>query len=368
MSIAGHENGNGTGASAAAPDGATCPDDEALAALLDGAISDEARATIEAHAVHCSPCRGLLADCATALTSMPEARILPLRPVAGARGRPSEPTLSPRWVAAAAAILVTGGVVGVGFGPLSSRSAVPLVSPEVQVAAATVSSMKPASSARSTSSSTTLVSSTSGRVEVRVPGETGWVEVVGGAVLPAGSELRAIGAESSELSLEGGLALSLRRETRAVLWPREEGLVLALAQGAIAAGPMSPGAKSRLRIETPQGVVTSDGAPFEVHVQRRRPTLVLAREGAGVACETPFGIVGVAGSEHTLLFDDRPSPRARRSELKDGDERPGGRGRGRGRGHDGRGPDGRDGERRGGCKPPGGPELEKLWKDGEGPT
>src|SRR4029077_6330628 len=101
---------------------------------------------------------------------------------------------------------------------------------------------------------------------------------------------------------EGNLSLAFRRDGQATLRPADRGVDIEVAAGGVA---VSPPEGVSVRLAVPQGKVSSAGAPL-AGLLRGRGTLVVARSGAGVLCETAHGRLSLAADHHTILFDDRP--------------------------------------------------------------
>jgi hypothetical protein len=259
-----------------------------------------------------------------------------------------------RWAVAAALL---AGAAAAGTAWLFPRG--PAAAPPPDAMAALPSDAAP-------SSDTLVVSSVVGRVEVRGPTADEWLTLVPGDRIVENTAIRSLEGPPATVVFEGNLSMSFRREVLATVHPGAT-LAIAVTAGALA---VSPPDGMPVRLEVPQGTVSSVGAPLEVLVNRRRGTLVIARGGsaapavgpaapgaqgapgaptAGVLCETPNGRVALDADHHTILFDDRPPAPARAFPFRRGPRHH--------EGHEGHGPHGP-------CQPPGGPELDGLYKDG----
>jgi hypothetical protein len=304
------------------PRAGRCPDDEALAALLDGALAADERGAIEAHAVACDDCRAALADASRALAAgaeeaEPGPGAAAIARAVAAGGRPAGRVSRLARVAAAAALLLAAVGVGTRFLP---RAEAPHAAPAEEAAAL-------------------VVSSVSGWVEVRPPGAADWRPLVPGERLAAGAALRSLDREATGVGFEGDLSVAFRGDAQATVRPGRAALEIEVASGGLA---LSPPKGLDVHLVLPQGQVTTAGAPLEVLVKRRQ-TLVVARAGAGVRCATRHGELALEPDHHTILFDDRPPLPPRVFPFRHRGARPGGR------------PP---------CQPPGGPELDGLFKDG----
>ncbi|GIW71862.1 MAG: hypothetical protein KatS3mg102_1404 [Planctomycetota bacterium] len=366
------------GPSERAPACGPCPDDETLAALLDGALGEAEGAAVQAHLLGCDGCRAAVAAAARALA----------RPAGGgaAAGGDCPPELLARALAAVAgrAAAAASGGPGhrdthrgrrVAFRPLRAAAAVWLVAAAgyaLWLAAGRTQPAAPAGSgperaaagARSTGAQlqphagserteSVAISEVQGEFEVRLPGSEQWQPLVAGAQLPPGTVVRATDPEPSALVIEHNLTLAFRRQAEVVLAPGAGSLELELRQGGLAASP-AEGARA-LSIALPQGRVRSAGGSLEV-LRKRRGALVVARSAAGAICTTPFGEVRLGEDEHTVLYDGRPPRRPRR--WGEGEPPPW-------RKHGWRhcppssGPP---------CAPPGGPELDELFERADDPS
>jgi hypothetical protein len=409
-----------------------CPDDETLAALVDGTLAGAERSALEAHAVECAACREALGLAARALDAAADAAAAP-----GAAAGPSEAALArargalegsaggaaPPPLAAPAPLAASPASASPAAAPLSGAapaSAGPggrvlrMRSPWAAAAAAalllaaagvarvlfhgdgTTSDGTGATLAGASSGAgapleegAAVVASVAGAIEVRAPGTNEWRPLSEGDVIAPETELRLEpegdgeapppengrrrrprgeerpgDAEVAALTLDGGAGIAFRRGARATFRPGRHGLEIALERGGLAVST-PPGGGRPIRVATPQGGVSAGDGLFEVHV-RRGGALVIAREGAGLACETGEGGVHLSEGEHTLLLDGRPPKPPRRGSAS---FRRGGRDRDHDRGE--RGDRDRDGPCPGGpprLRAPGGPELDSLFKEGEGPT
>lgn len=295
-----------------------CPDDETLAAYVDGAFAAEERSALEAHALRCEPCRAALAGTARALVAAegaaeagPSEEALRRAIAAGSRG------LRGPWRWAAAALLLT---VGSGAWILAHGAGAPTVERAEEAPGSLV------------------VSSVTGRIEARPPGAADWRPLAPAERVLAGTALRSLDRDPANVVFEGTLSLAFRRDGQATLRPGGKAVDIEVAAGGLA---VSPPEGMSLRVAVPQGMVSSAGAALEVLV-KGRGTLVVARAGSGVLCETAHGRLPLAADHHTILFDDRPPLPARVFPFRHCGPRSGGRQ----------------------CQPPGGPELEGLYKDG----
>jgi hypothetical protein len=151
-----------------------------------------------------------------------------------------------------------------------------------------------------------VIASIAGRLELRPEGATRWTAAQAGARIAPGTAVRPRSGASATLVLASAVRIALKSGTVATLTsvsPAGGALELEIASGALAAEV--PPESARLVIALPQGRITASGGLLEI-VARKRRSLVLVREGAGVACETPHGSVTLATEEETVLFDDRP--------------------------------------------------------------
>lgn len=344
-----------------------CPEDEALAAFLDGTLAPGERAALEAHALGCAACREALAAAGRALVAAadeaargapppgPPAERVILGVAAGRAGRPAavgapvpgagaRPDAGPRahrspvrpvprgigFATAAGLLLAIGALAFV------ARRAGPGAPPEV-------------ARAGGGSLASLVVASVAGRLEVREAGADDWRPLRAGERLAPEAALRTVDYGPATLVFEGDLSMSFRREVAAVIRAAPGTIDVEVAAGGVA---VSPPEDARVRVVVPEGEIATVGAPVEVLVdpRKRRGTLVIARADAGVTCATRHGEVALDPGQHTILFHDRP-PRPPRAFPFRGPHK------GRRGGH---GP----GDRRGPCQPPGGPELERLYRDG----
>lgn len=314
-----------------------CPGEELLAAFIDHALAPEERCAIERHAALCRDCAAAIGDTVRALASEPAAGIGP-SPMALVRARASGPSPVRRSVrhaqrgprrpfrfAAAALVLVAAAGAASLVGGVPAGSGAP---DEAALASLPEGDL--------------VVADVSGRLEARAPSEAAWHPVAAGERMGDDTALRSIGHEPATVVFEGNLSLSFRRDAEARLHRERASIDLAVAAGGVA---VSPPEALAVRIAVPQGNVSSAGAPLEVLV-RRDKTLVIARPGGAVLARTALGAVEVAPDHHTILFGDRPPLPPRLFPF-------------RGR----HGPHGRHG-RHGPCPPPGGPELDRLFRDG----